>query len=116
MSILDKIEQRVTGQRRAEDWRAPEVKYAEHCGLTGNTRLDGFAEQAEHVLELRLAVTFWANPVQVNDCRRSAEQLLLRTLYADAHVALARIRHAANCGDRAQAVSWCNELTKLIEG
>ncbi len=112
--IFQKIEDRLTGMRRADYWASQPAVLDYAVEETG--RIREHQQQSEHVLQLRLAVTYWANPAQERDARRATEHVLLHALYADILQPLAALRRACTSGTREEALALCGEIESKALG
>jgi len=63
--------------------------------------------QFEHILQVKIGVSFWANTAEYETALKIAEETLARRIYGDAHRLIHEMRQAIMDGDAKRALSVC---------
>lgn len=113
MAILEKLEERMTRNRRTNLWPEPSMLEMA-CDKTGIATGPRYSDQEEYELIGKLRVSFWANRAQYEDARLNAERLFLMRLYGNILPHLAELRSAISNGDASNALSCISEMEKEI--
>ena len=103
---LDKARIQPTGLRR------PLVQVELDRERTGEEAMGGpgFATQAEFEVTLAVRTHFWANQAQLNDASQIAVKTCLATINGDLLSTVAQLRQRIQNGDRAEALSLCDDI------
>lgn len=115
MSILDKLSEAPTHMRRTSDFGAPPITEID-CKPTGEIRPYQLHANEEFELSAKLAVRFWANPVERAAARRIAERVLLQRLYGDTLALLSEVEKAVYDGDAAAVIGVINKIRTNLVG
>lgn len=104
MSLRERFEVDDRQTRRMTPWRLPlpSIEFDER--ESGATKLHGFDDQREYLMSVRCGVTFWANSAQLPQARKTAERLLMDTLYRDLLFRLSALENLITCGDQSEAL------------
>lgn len=112
MSLSERFQYGCQENKRYNPWRVPTpaIQYEEK--ETGRMELRGFDDQKEYALSVRCVATFWANRAQLPQARKSAERVLMDTLYRDLMARLSHLENLISSGDQEEAYDAVIELRK----
>jgi hypothetical protein len=99
---------------RFDDFSGPLVQIIQ--GETGRIRDYTSDRNQEWFLEATARVTFWANKAQFYDFKRDAQRQLMRYLYSDVWLELARLRSAVNDGDKEACWAALGRIDRVLDG
>jgi ribosomal protein L16 Arg81 hydroxylase len=101
MKLLHKLKAVATGRIKPDWWRLSVANELHEISQdNGNYR-----NQTEYILEVKIAVKFFANSAELHEARLNAENLLSQTLFKDALMHIAHVRQAVYDHDAALALS-----------
>jgi hypothetical protein len=99
---------------RVDNFSDPLVQIVQ--GETGRLREHTLDRTQEWFLEATARVTFWANKAQFYDSKRDAQRQLMRYLYSDVWLELARLRSAVNDGDKEACWAALGRIDRVLDG
>lgn len=98
MSILDKVQEIDTRTRRPQEFIPLVTTRATRTDEIRLGDFGSFSAQTRFILQVVIAVDFWANKAQYSDARRNAERYFLAKLYENLHPHLVDLHKAISDG------------------
>ena len=115
MSILEKVQEVETRTKRMQEFVPLIAIKAKETDESRLGEFGSFSDQTRFILQVVIAVDFWANRAQYNDSRKMAERYLLAKLYENLRPHLIDLRKAVSDGSLHDAIDALGKLQQEME-